>query len=379
MIEYGILKIIWWLFLGVILIGFAVMDGFDLGIGMLMHKVAHNNDEKRVLLNTIGPVWEGNQIWLVLAGGAIFAAWPMIYAVSFSGFYFAMLIILWSLILRPVGFKYRNKINHESWRKLWDIGLFLGGFIPALFFGIAVGNVLQGVPFHFDLMLRSYYTGTLLGLLNPFALLCGFISVTMMLMHGGIFLAIKTTSHLQRRAAKYAQFNALILSALFAVAGVWAIYQLNGYLITSEININEPANPLYKQVVVETGAWFLNYEKYPLFFIAPLTGLVCALLTFILINFAHYRTAWISSACAIAGVVTTAEVSIFPFLLPSSTNPNMSLTIWDASSSQETLFIMLIATLIFLPLIIMYTSWVYYVLRGKVTDEYIKQNTKQVY
>ena len=180
--EYEIFRVIWWAILGVLLIGIAVMDGFDLGAAMLMPFIGKTDNERRVVINTVGPVWEGNQVWLILGGGAIFAAWPMLYAVSFSGFYFAILLLLLSLILRPVGFKYRSKLTNPSWRGFWDWALFVGGLVPALVYGVAFGNVLQGVPFTFDDTLRMTYGGSLLALFNPFALLCGIISVTMLVM-----------------------------------------------------------------------------------------------------------------------------------------------------------------------------------------------------
>lgn len=378
-LDYATLRLIWWILLGALLIGFAVMDGFDLGIGMLLHRVARQEVERRVVLNVIGPVWEGNQIWLILGGGAIFAAWPMLYSVSFSGFYFAMLIILFALILRPIGFKYRGKIDSVHWRKLGDISLFLGGFIPALFFGVAVGNVLQGVPFYFDHTLRVYYTGNVIGLLNPFALLCGLISVAMLSMHGAIFLTIKTEQRVQGRAIFYASISAISLIILFALAGLWVNYYLPGYKIINNVAHDGPSNPLYKHVITYTSAWMNNYSSYPLFMLAPLAGFLNAVSALLLIQLQYFRSAFVASALSISGIVATAGMSMFPFILPSSTHPNMSLTIWDASSSQFTLFIMLIATIIFLPIIIIYTSWVYYVLRGKVSEDYIKKNTSTVY
>lgn len=377
--DYETLRIIWWILLGALLIGFAIMDGFDLGIGMLLHRVAKNNDERRVVLNTIGPVWEGNQIWLVLGAGAIFAAWPTLYAVAFSGFYFAMLLVLFALILRPVGFKYRSKIDNTRWRALWDGGIFIAGFVPALIFGVAVGNVLQGVPFHFDATMRMFYTGTLLDLLNPFALLCGLVSIAMLIMHGGTFLCIKTSGNIQNRAANFARIAALFTIILFAAAGIWIARGIHGYVLTSLLSHDGPSNPLYKQVIPQLGAWVLNYQKYHWLFLTPLLGFVGAIATIIFISFRFCKTAWITSAMSILGIIVTVGVSMFPFILPSSTNPAMSLLVWDASSSQLTLFIMLIATAIFLPIIILYTSWVYHVLRGKVTADYIKQNQSNVY
>ncbi len=377
--DYTTLRFIWWLLLGVLLIGFAVMDGFDLGVGCLLPWVARTDLERRVTLNVIGPTWEGNQVWLILGGGAIFAAWPMVYAVSFSGFYFAMLLVLFGLILRPVGFKYRSKMEQPAWKKIVDAALFLGGFLPALLFGVAMGNVIEGVPFHFDSSLRMFYTGTLWGLLNPFALLCGLVSLSMLIMHGGIYLAIKTDENIQQRAIRYAQIACVLFIILFAVAGLWVAYDLQGYALNIPMITEGASNPLHKSVSMHVGAWMLNYHQYPMLMLIPAIGFLTAILTIILLQLKWHHMAWVTSALSVASTIGTMGVSLFPFILPSSSDPNMSLMIWDASSSQTTLGIMLVATVIFMPIILAYTSWVYYVLRGKVTKSAIESNSKEVY
>ncbi len=377
--DYPTLRVIWWGLLGILLIGFAIMDGFDLGIGILLHRVAHTNDERRLVLNTIGPIWEGNQIWLILGAGAIFAAWPDVYALAFSGFYFAMLMVLLSLILRPVGFKYRSKVHNQHWRAIWDICLFISGFVPALIFGVAIGNVLQGVPFYYDSSLNVFYTGHFVGLLNPFALLCGVLSVCMLCMHGANFLAIKTMDTIQQRAKQCVHYFGLLTLMLFAIAGIWLILFVPGYAITSPAVLDGPSNPLIKTVIHQPNAWLLNYVKYPLTLLAPILGFAGSALVLCLNRTRFTKLTWLMSACSIAGIITTAGVSMFPFILPSSTHPNMSLVVWDASSSHLTLFIMLIATILFLPFIILYTSWVYYTLRGKITPEFVKQNESHLY
>ena len=214
MSEYEFFRLLWWAVLGVLLIGIAVMDGFDMGSAILLPFVAKRDIERRVVINTVGPVWEGNQVWLILGGGAIFAAWPAIYAVAFSGFYLAMLLLLMALILRPVGFKYRSKIEDARWREVWDWALFVGGLVPALVFGVAFGNVLQGVPFRFDDTLRMTYDGNLFGLFNPFALLSGLVSVAMLTMHGATWLAVKTEGEVRERAQRFGTIAALATALL---------------------------------------------------------------------------------------------------------------------------------------------------------------------
>ncbi|KTD16292.1 cytochrome d ubiquinol oxidase subunit II [Legionella jordanis] len=376
-LDYETLRLIWWILLGLLLIGFAIMDGFDLGIAIWLPFVARTDMEKRILINCIGPTWEGNQVWFILGGGAIFAAWPMLYALSFSAFYLAMLLVLLAFILRPVGFKYRSKLNHPKWRRSWDSALFIGGFIPALIFGVAIGNVLQGVPFQFDPSLRSFYSGTFLALLNPFALLCGVLSVAMLAMQGAYFINIKTEGHLQQRAVKAGRAASLLTICLFGIGGFWIYSAVDGYSLLSIPAYDGPSNPLYKQVIRESGAWLGNYQKMPATLLMPAIGIICSFLAMFLDR--KPLLAFLSSSLSIFGIIATVGVSMFPFILPSSSNPNQSLTVWDSSSSELTLLIMLIATIVFLPLVILYTSWVYRVLRGKVTVNSIVENDKVFY
>ena len=376
-LDYETLRIIWWVLLGVLLIGFAVMDGFDLGVAMWLPWITRTNMEKRILINSIAPTWEGNQVWFILGGGAIFAAWPALYALSFSGFYFAMLMVLLALILRPVGLKYRSKVDNHVWRSAWDVALFISGLVPALIFGVAIGNVLQGVPFHFDTSLRPFYTGTFIDLLNPFALLCGVVSVTMLAMHGAFFISTKTVGHIQQRAIHAARFSALITLVLFAAGGVWVYLGIDGYVISSATAHDGPSNPLYKTVIHQSGAWFSNYQALPLTLFAP--GLALFMAFAAILTAKRPVIAFICSGLSVTAIISTVGISMFPFILPSSSNPAHSLTVWDSSSSQLTLFIMLIATAIFLPLILAYTAWVYRVLRGKVTEQTIHNDQHTAY
>ena len=376
--DYETLRVIWWALLGVLLIGFAIMDGFDLGVAMWLPWLARTDSERRILINSIGPTWEGNQVWFILGGGAIFAAWPSLYALSFSGFYLAMFVVLLALILRPVGFKYRSKLPNPMWRSFWDGALFIGGFVPALIFGVAIGNVIQGVPFHFDEFLRPFYTGTFLALLNPFAVLSGLLSVLMLAMHGAFFINLKTEGPLQARAIKAARVTGFLLITLFIIAGAWSLQLIKGYQLTSMLAHDGPSNPLHKSVIQANGAWFNNYQNFPATMLLPLMGIIGA---FIATLFAKRQalTAFIMSALSIAGIIGTVGVSMFPFILPSSSNPAHSLLVWDSSSSQLTLFIMLIATVLFLPIVLTYTAWVYRVLRGKVTPGTLKENQDVAY
>ena len=371
LLDYETLRVIWWVLLGVLLIGFAIMDGFDLGVALWLPWLTRSNTERRVLINAIAPTWEGNQVWFILGGGAIFAAWPALYALAFSGFYLAMLLVLLALILRPVGFKYRSKVDNSRWRSTWDTLLFIGGFVPALIFGVAIGNVLQGVPFHFDVNLRAFYTGTFWQLLNPFALLCGVTSVMMLAMHGAFFINVKTDGLLQKRAITAGRVSAVITILCFILGGVWLYYGVDGYLITTLVPHDGPSNPLFKTVSHQAHAWFNNYQQMPITQALPVLGLFGALAAIVLAKYS--KAAFIASGISIAGIIATVGITMFPFLLPSSSHPEQSLLIWDSSSSQLTLLIMLIATVIFLPIVLIYTGWVYRVLRGKVTPQTLNE------
>ena len=368
--DYEFLRLIWWALLGVLLAGFAMTDGFDLGIGMLYRFISRTDEERRVFLETIEPVWEGNQVWLILGAGAIFAAWPPLYATAFSGFYVAMFMALAALILRPVGFSFRNKLNDARWRNLWDWALFTAGFVPSLVFGVAFGNFLLGVPFRFDNTLRVFHEGSFFALLNPFAVLCGLVSVAMLAMHGGTYAAFKTHAPMMERAGAAARVMAVAYIALFTICGVMIAMSIEGYRIVSPIDTIGPSNPLGKAVIVGTGAWLDNYGRYPWMLLAPALGYVGAICAFVFVR-QRPGLAFIGSSMTTAATVCTAGFSAFPFLLPSSLDPGSSLTVWDASSSRLTLLIMLIATLIFMPLILAYTAWVFRVLRGKVSLEHI--------
>jgi cytochrome d ubiquinol oxidase subunit II len=372
-LDYETLRLIWWLLLGVLLIGFAVMGGRDLGVGALLPFVARTDEERRVLLNLIGPTWEGNQVWLVLGGGAIFAAFPPLYAVSFSGFYLAMIVILLALILRPVGFKFRGKITDPRWRATWDWALFVGGFVPSLIMGVAVGNVLLGAPFHFDDSLRVFYTGNFFQLLTPFALLAGLVSLGMIVTHGASLIIGRTSGPIAERARSIGTLSGLATLVLFALGGLWIAF-MNGHVVTSVIDTNGPINPLGKTVELVQGGWLRNYGTYPWMIAAPVLGLAGMALSVLGLVVRNRWLAFLSSSVGIFGIVATAGVSAFPFFLPSSTMPNAGLTLWDASSSHLTLFIMLLATAFFLPIILVYTAFVFRVMRGPVTTESLGKN-----
>ncbi|HEX7639223.1 MAG TPA: cytochrome d ubiquinol oxidase subunit II, partial [Burkholderiaceae bacterium] len=275
MFDYAVLKVIWWGLVGVLLVGFAIMDGHDMGVGTLLPFVGRGDDERRVVINTIGPHWDGNQVWFITAGGAVFAAWPLVYATAFSGFYWALLAVLWALFFRPVGFDYRSKVHDPRWRAAWDWALFVGGAVPPLIFGVAFGNLLQGVPFGFDTMMVSTYTGSFWALLNPFALLAGVVSSAMITLQGAIYLAHRTEGDIQARAVRAGTWAAAVTIAAFVGAGLWLkLGGIEGYAITSVVDPSAPSDPMAKTVVRDAGAWWQNYARVPALWLLPALGVL---------------------------------------------------------------------------------------------------------
>lgn len=380
--DYETLRVIWWILLGVLLIGFAVMDGFDMGVAFLNPWLGKSDSEKRVIINTIGPVWDGNQVWLITGAGAMFAAWPMIYATAFSGFYLVMLLTLFTLILRPVSLEYRNKFPNLRHRTLFDCALFTSGLVPPLVFGVAFGNLFQGVPFYLDdMQLPHYqdsYSGGLFHLLNPFGLLCGLTSVVMLATHGAVYLTAKTRGPVQERAIITVYYGLAAWCVLFACGGVW-VNHLIGFTITGNISHSGPSNPIHKHVVLEAGVWLRNYFTHPLLFSIPAAAFAGAFGAAMLTRMQRHVTAFIASAVMVGCTVVTAGVALFPFLLPSSLTPDHSLIVWDASSSKMTLWLMTIATSVFVPLIITYTSWAFHIMREAISETTINSDNEHFY
>ena len=378
-LDYEVLKLIWWVLVGVLFIGFAVTDGMDMGVGTLLPFLGKNDLERRVIINTVGPHWDGNQVWLITAGGAIFAAWPLVYAAAFSGFYFAMLLALFALFFRPVGFDYRSKIENKVWRSAWDWGLFIGGAVPALVFGIAFGNLLQGVPFHLDELLRPYYTGSFFGLLNPFALLVGVVSLAMLTTHGAIWLQLRTGEPVASRSKAVVKGLGLVTIATFALAGIWLAIAGYGYSVVDMPSADAIPNPLTKEVVADRWGWLNSYKDWPLTLLFPILGFAGLGGAIVMSMRDRPGLGLILSGLGITGIIMTAGAAMFPFIMPSSTNPNSSLIAWDATSSHLTLTVMFWAAMIFIPIILAYTTWTYAKMWRRVTTEEIEAQKTLAY
>ncbi|MGF1755841.1 cytochrome d ubiquinol oxidase subunit II [Vibrio makurazakiensis] len=378
MFDYENLRLFTWAIVGVLLIGFIITDGFDMGVGALLPILADNDTERRVMINSIAPHWDGNQVWLVTAGGAIFAIWPSIYGAAFSGFYLAMLLVLASLWLRPIGMDYRSKIDDPRWRKACDAALVVSGFIPPIIFGVGFGNLLIGVPFELNEFLMFSYKGGFFDLLTPFPILCGLVSLGLVLTQGSVFLCLKTEGALLSRAQRFATISAIVTALLFIAGGIYSTIE-PGYIITSPIVTDAASNPLTKHVMVFEGLLLHNFVSHPLLWLIPLAGIMTLFLASTAVNYQRPGVAFALSSFSIASVILTAGVALFPMVMPSSLMPSHSLTLWDSTSSQLTLSIISVVSIIVVPIILAYTTWCYYKMFGRLNNQYIQDNSSSLY
>jgi cytochrome d ubiquinol oxidase subunit II len=379
MFDYETIRLIWWLFIGIVGIAFALTEGFDFGIGTLLPFLGKTDVERRVIINTVGATWEGNQVWLVLLGGAIFAIWPAVYATLFSGLYVAMLLVLFALFFRPVGFDYRSKSDDPRWRSAWDWSLFIGGTLPPILFGVLIGNLLLGLPFHLDQDLRTFYDGSFWALLSPFALLCGVIGLLMSSFHGALFLKWRTEGVIHDRARLAIKSLGPLLLVGLAVAIAWLFFGIDRPEITQMAGTAAPSNPLNKTVVAIGPGWLQHFLSYPWMLLAPALGFAGLGLAWVLGSGRSTSSAFFASSLGIASILLTVGLALFPFLLISTSDPRSSLTLWDASSSHTTLLLAFWITVIFLPIVLLYTRWVYKIMWGSVTEASILKDSHTLY
>lgn len=329
------LNIIWFLLVGVLIGGYAVLDGFDLGVGSLYPLLGKTEEQRRVLLSSIGPFWDGNEVWLLTGAGAVFAAFPLVYASVFSGFYLALMLVLFALILRAVAVEFRNRAETARWRQRLDLLFFIGSILPALLFGVAMGNIAQGLPLNSS----HYYTGGFFHLLNPYALLLGLVGLMAFLLQGSSYTILKTERELQE-------------NALRVFPRVWLV-SLVLYLLAS----------LYTFAAVP--ALYANYLKVPWLAVVPVLSLVCLAMIPWLKQTARYGMTFIMTSIYMGSLIATLGLGMFPNLVP-ALDPGLSLTIYNAASSSLTLKAMLIIALTGVPIVLFYTIYVYRVFRGKI-------------
>jgi cytochrome d ubiquinol oxidase subunit II len=328
------LNLIWFLLVGILIIGYAVLDGFDLGVGII-HLFTKDENEKRVNFNAIGPVWDGNEVWLLTGGGALFAAFPIVYATVFSGFYIAFMLLLTALIFRAVSFEFR-KYSEPAQKRYWDLAFGIGSLLPSILFGVAIGNILHGLPID----AKGLFLGSFLGLLNPYSIIVGLVSLTMFLMHGAIYLTMKSDGAQRQKMTVLAGRAWIAFVAFYIIATVLTIFT-GSYLFANTL-----VNPLF---------WILIVLLFSAMLYIPIG-----------IKAGNYGRAFIASSLTIASMILLTALSLFPRLVPSSINLAYSLTIYNSSSSQKTLGVMLLIALIGMPIVIGYSIYIYRIFRGKV-------------
>ncbi|MBC3252366.1 cytochrome d ubiquinol oxidase subunit II [Serratia fonticola] len=377
MLSYETLRIIWWGLLSVVCISFALTGGFDMGVGGLIKIIGRTDVERRIMINSIAPHWDGNQVWLIVAGGGLFAAWPIVYAAIFSGFYVIMIILLAVLFFRPVSFDYRSKLASLRWREMWDWGIFIGSAVPPFIFGVIIGNLLQGVPFQIDEWMSVTYNGSVLALFNMFGLLCGMMALSMTVMHGSAFLLVRTTGTVNYRARCCLKIVGVLTSLLFLLGGIM-VTNIDGYVLTSALDHSAPSNPLNKTVELVSGAWLNNFTCHPILWMLPLIGTLLPLVAAFCAT-RHSGLAFLSSGLSVFGIISTAAVSMFPFIMPSSLAPDASLTMWDSTSSKLTLQLMTMVAVVTVPAIFAYTSWCYYKMFTRLDEKVIEDNSHSLY
>ena len=380
-IDYEVLKILWWIILGMVLIVYAATSGFDAGITIIL-PFLKTEEKRRVLLNTSAPVWDGNQTWIIFAGGGLFIAWPVVYATAFSGLYFLMFFILWALFLRPPGYDYRGKLPSYRWKRFWDWALFTSGIVPVFVFGLAFGNCLIGFPFHFDpTTFRDYYTGGLGSLFNGFSILSGIAAVLMVIMHGAAYMQRRTEGELRELGHKLHYIFTISLLITFTFAGYLVAYHLNGYILVASPK-DATLYPLNSIVTQKVGAWIDSYSVYPWKIFGPIAAYLGMFFALWANYMRWYAVCFWSNVLAIGGMIGTIGFTLFPFIMPSMTNPDQSLTVWNSTSSQYALDIMLYIGVILFIVILSYKTYTYYTLWSKkktLTIEDINKDTHGFY
>ena len=370
MFEYTALKIIWWAILGIIIIVYSTTAGFDFGVTLIM-PLLRNEKDRRLALAASMPTWDGNMTWLVFVGGAIFVVWPVVYSTAFSGLYFAMFVVLWSMFLRPPGFDYRDRINSNVWRRSWDIALFISSFIPVLVFGVGMANCLLGFPFEFDKFnLREFYTGDFWDLLTGYAFLGGFVSLSMIVMHGAAYLQRRVEGPLKQTARRLHVIFGLLTFALFTLFLILVAVKMPGYHLAYS-PINATYHPLSNVVQYVPLGWAHSFSQYP-FKYYPLILFYFGIIITLWANYLKaYATCFWSSALSIAGIIGAAGATLYPFIMPSSIKPNQSITVYNGTSSQYSLTVMIYVGVILLLIILAYKIFAYYtVWHNKSTISY---------
>lgn len=377
MFDYETLRLIAWLAIGFLIIAFIIIDSHDMGVGILLPFLGKADDERHIIINYIASHWSGTQVLLVSSIATIFVIWPTVYAIAFPELYWAALILSVALLLRPIAFNYRTQITTSKWRKCWDWGIFLGSATPSILIGIAFGNLLLGIPFRLDGTMQATYKGDFFKLLHPFALYCGIISLGLVILQGTSILAYKSLGQLQRYAIKAGRIIGILMLIFLSIAGFW-VCSLKGIVIDVMPGYNGIMTTLMKTAYSEQGAWLNNYRQLPILWLIPALTYVMIILTLYLQSIKNTAWAFVASSATIATTILTAIIILFPFVLPSSIDPAMSITLWDGSTSYYILVLILIIALIFIPTIFTYAARSYG-MYSKLNGKYSHTNNKNLY
>ncbi|MCK5888901.1 MAG: cytochrome d ubiquinol oxidase subunit II [Methylococcales bacterium] len=370
--DYEMMRVIWWWLLGIPLVGFAIMGGADLGVGLLLY-LGKDNHEKEMIINTTKTTWQSSQLWLILTIITLFSAWPIAYSVAFSSLSFVLIIALCTLFLRPLGFLFQHKLSCEKWQNHWNRAIFLSALLPSFLFGLIIGNLLTGLPFQLDVDMRLVYHGDFFTIFSLFSVVSGLLSTFLFAMQGAAYLQLKTEGDIQRKAQKALFSSALLTLLVFAAAGYWAIF-LEGYHILSLLDTNAPSTPLENLVKKGNGLWLDNYGHYAHLWMLPASTLVTAVLSFCYALLHRPKHAFFYSSLTTAAIILTIGCSMFPFLVPSNLFLKSSLTIWDASASLNSLTLMFWAAVFLLPLSLLYIRWIFNLLCRKKEDTIVHSN-----
>ncbi|QJC38547.1 cytochrome d ubiquinol oxidase subunit II [Enterobacteriaceae endosymbiont of Donacia fulgens] len=381
MLNYEFLCLIWSIIIGVLITGFIITDGLDMGVGILLFIIGKNNIERRIMINTIAPHWDGNQVWLITTGGALFAAWPIVYATIFSHFYIMMILLLISLFLRPVGFEYRSKVKNKIWQKICDLCISIGSIIPPAIIGIILSNILKGIPFYIDNYYHIHSQGDFFKLFNLSSIIISFTTIVLIVNHAAAYLQIRIKdTNINNRLKKILKFSSILLLIFFILSFINILFFMKGYKINSFIH--KETNLFYEKnyhIIYKKKAWISNFQNHKYLFLIPLLSIILPFLTMLSSIYKKLLITLICSSLTIISINLSIGIIMFPFILPSNINYNQSLTIWNATSSQLTLNIMLYIVIIFMPIVLFYTFWCYKKMFFYLNKEKIKKKSDFYY
>ncbi|QJC30397.1 cytochrome d ubiquinol oxidase subunit II [Enterobacteriaceae endosymbiont of Neohaemonia nigricornis] len=382
MFNYDFLRLTWYILIIILITGFIITDGLDMGVGILLFIIGRHKSERKIIINTIAPHWDGNQVWLITTAGAIFAAWPNVYATLFSSFYIIIFILLFALFLRPIGFEYRSKLSNILWEKICDIFISIGSLIPPISLGIILGCILQGIPYYFDRYYHIYSNYDVLTLFSSFNIIIIITLTLLMLNQASNYLQIRINNkNINNKLSIIIPIISILLLFFSIISFINIIFYIKGYKLNNIISIYtmHKLPMLISDIIYGYGMWINNFLYYPQLFIIPILGILSIICTILFSIYNKDICAFICSIFYTISAISTIAMTTFPFIIPNSNYINHTLTAWNATSSQLTLNIMLYTALIFVPIIVLYTFWCYKQMFYKITIEQINKNPNNFY